>query len=283
MNLRQIRKKIKSVKNVGKITRAMQLVSSVKMKKSQSLALEGRLYRDKLTNIVRKISQKIDISYSPLLQKNESKKKLIILISSNKGLCGSFNINLFKFLDSFANYKETDFVTVGKKGAELVVREKAKIVEDFSIKNPSSVAQIIFDSVVDKFLKGEYGEVLLVYNKFISTLKHVPIKFVLLPLAWDNDEEDKIVVSEEYLIEPSPKQVVDSLLNNFLEETIRAAILDSEAAEHSARMMAMKNATDNANELAYQLNLVHNRIRQEKITSELLDMITAKESVDAAN
>ncbi len=280
MNLREVRKKIKSVKNVGKITRAMQLVSAVKMRKAQEIALEGRAYRDKLTEITRKIFGNIDYTYSPLLQLNNAQRDLVILVSSSKGLCGSFNFNLFKFLDNEVKIKNSDFITVGRKGAEFIARMKGRIIADFSVKNPEESVKSIFNIVLLHYLKGEYKNVYVVYSRFVSTLKYEPVKVCLLPVAGDLSMERGLKVSENYLIEPDPKNVVDSLLKDFIEEKIREAILDNEASEHSARMIAMKNATDNAKELSYHLTLVHNKLRQEKITNELLDMVTAKESVE---
>jgi F-type H+-transporting ATPase subunit gamma len=282
MNIRNVKKKIKSVTNVRKITKAMQLVSAVKMKKSQGLALDGKPYQEHLTTIIRKISQKIDPRFSRLITPAslDIKKKLTILISSNKGLCGAFNFNLFHFLVKNTDFKNNDFIALGKKGSFFVFRMGANIIADYSSNTPLTSVSAVFNLILEKFLNAGYASVDIVYNKFISTINSTPVRETVLPLALDKKSEDVEKAEKDYLIEPSPRKVIDPLLRSFVEQKIRYAIIESEASEHSARMMAMKNATDNANDVVYNLTLLGNRLRQEKITGELLDMVTAKESVE---
>lgn len=278
MNLRQVRQKIKSVANVKKITRAMQMVAAVKMRKAQERAMEGREYRENLKRIIAKLSQGIDKSASPLFSEKEG-RGLIILISSNKGLCGAFNSNLFRYLIHNFRIKDYDFVCLGKKGALAVHSLGGKIVADFSTRSPLTAVSALFNYVLERFLKGENGKVYLVYNRFISTFKYEPVSELILPITELVEEETK-ETSIQYLIEPSPKVFLEELLRSFVEDRIRAAVISSEAGEYSARMLAMKNATENAGELIYHLTLIRNKLRQEKITYELLDMVTAKQSVE---
>jgi len=282
MNLRQVRKKIKTIGNVKKITRAMELVSAVKMKKSQQEAIEGRPYRETLDVIIKKITKMIDANYSVLLQENTAPKRLVILISTNKGMCGSFNYNLLRMCLDELKSDNTEYIVLGKKGAYFVSRIGGKIIADYSNNKPISAVSPIFSLAVSKFIIKEYSEVVLVYNKFVSAVKYQPVKEVILPVRLEKEQMEMAVekISENYQIEPSPEQIIDPLLRSFIEEKIRGAIISSEAGEHSARMMAMKNATDNASDLIYELTLMSNKLRQEKITNELLDMITAKESVE---
>jgi F-type H+-transporting ATPase subunit gamma len=280
MNIRQVRKKIKSISNVKKITKAMQLVSAVKMKKAQQLALEGNPYRDTLETIIKKLLPSIDTTLSPLLSPPAKTidKELIILITANKGLCGSFNMNIFRMMLKQIDFKKTEVITVGKKGAWFSSSMGSKIIADFSGANPLIDVSAIFDLALKKFLDGEYSQVSIVYNKFISTLKFESKKEPLLPLRMNVKEGKE--QDTEYTVEPSPQAIVDQMLQSYVEEKVRGAILNSEAAEHSARMIAMKNATDNANDVIYNLTMIRNKLRQEKITYELLDMVTAKESVE---
>ncbi|MFN4212640.1 MAG: ATP synthase F1 subunit gamma [Microgenomates group bacterium] len=288
MNIRLVRKKIKTVSNVKKITRAMELVSAVKMKKSQQQALEGKPYRIYLEKIIQKLTTMLDPEFSPLMKKNNhpNAADLIIFISSNKGLCGAFNFNLFRFLAKKVDIASSDFITVGKKGAMFVNKMGGKILVDFSSIVAIDSVSAIFQTALTSYLEGKYNRVVIIYNKFISTLRFEPTETVLLPFSKEIKINEELSFSElkglrgEYLIEPSPKTLIDFLLRSFIEEKIREAVYDSEAAEHSARMLAMKNATDNAQEVIYNLTLLRNKLRQEKITYELLDMITAKESVD---
>lgn len=281
MNLKQVRKKIKTIGNVKKITHAMELVAAVKMKKSQEEALQSKPYYDVLSSVINRLTAVIDPSYSSLLIEKPVKKRLIILISTNKGLCGSFNFNLFNFLIrelSKNTHLTTDFITVGRKGSEFVQHYGAQILAHYGTNQPINVVPAIFNLVLERFLRGDYQEVLLAYNQFISALRYQPNIKRILPVKWQGSQEGKL--EENYLIEPGPEKIIDSLLRDFVENLIREAIISSQAGEHSARMLAMKNATENAGELIYQLTLMANKLRQEKITYELLDMITAKESVE---
>lgn len=284
MNLRQVRKKTKSVSNVKKITRSMQLVSAIKMRKSQTAAIEAKPYQSHLEGMIKKIVGKIDSAYSSLFLPSESAKprSLTIVITANKGMCGSFNFDLFRYISKNIELDRTDFVTVGKKGASFVTKMGGNLVADFSSPQPLASVTAVFGMALDLFLKGEYSSIRILYNKFISTLHTEPSLDTLLPVSYHFESmlEEKQIA--EYLIEPSPQAIIDTLLRSYIEEKIRNVLVQSEAGEHSARMVAMKNATDNANDVIYNLTLLGNKLRQEKITNELLDMITAKESVEVA-
>jgi F-type H+-transporting ATPase subunit gamma len=284
MNLRQTRKKIKSVTNVKKITKAMQMISAIKMKKAQAAAIEGRPYDEELRNLISKVIPKVNAKYSPLLKINKeitTIKKLAIIIASNKGLCGGFNINLFRFITQSTEFKETDFVIIGKK-ATYIGRLGGNITADFSSNSPLNNISAVFSLALNSYLKGEYKEIVLYYNKFKSVIKSEPVKMRILPIEVDFDKESSEVKEKilEYKIEPSPQKIVDQLLKSYVEEMIKNAIIESEASEHSSRMMAMKNATDNAVDVIYNLTLLRNKIRQQNITYELLDMVSAKSSVE---
>ncbi len=283
MNLRILRKKIKSIANVKKITRAMQLVSAVKMKKAQQEAIETIPYRTFLEKIILKSMSQVDKAHSPLLSsKTNNNKYLYIVISSNKGLCGFFNFSIFKFINNQIDLKNTEFIVLGKKAANFISKIGGKIIADFSHINFNNAVSPIFTEALKKFLIGDYEMVFLIYNHFISATKFETIKTQLLPTTISDikniETKEKI---NEYLIEPDPKTVIDEVLKNLIEEKIRGAIIESQAAEHSARMLAMKNATDNAGEIIYNLTLLRNKVRQEKITNELLDMVSAKISVES--
>lgn len=291
MNLRVVKKKIKSVKNVRKITKAMQMVSAVKMRKAQQTEMESRPYRDGLTKLIRKISAKIDPANAAILQVDttKAKKSILIVVTSNKGLAGAFNVNVLRrVIKDERNFHETEFVTVGAKGSQFLGRIKdAHIIADFSSSNLVNETSAIFNLVVEKYMTGEYKKIEIVFNQFISTLKSEVVEEAILPFnltdkAIEAKAEDiEEAKDDEYIIEPSPKEILDQLLKSYIEQKIRGALISSEAVEHSQRMMAMKSATDNASELIGDLTLLSNRLRQEKITNELLDMITAKESVES--
>lgn len=281
MNIRQVRKKIKSIGNVKKITKAMQMVSAVKMKKAQQEALEGKPFRTALDVMMNKLTAKIDIKQSPLLEAKHANKQLVVLITSNKGLCGAFNFNLLQFFVKTIDVNSADFITVGKKGSMLLSRLGGTILADFSNNKPVASVSAVFAFALEKFLAGNYSAVNIVYNKFISATKYESVMETILPVTYMIKREE-LEKKDEYTIEPSAEAVLENVLKTFVEEKLRGAILSNEAGEHSARMMAMKNATDNATDLMGEFTLLRNKLRQEKITYELLDMITAKESVGAS-
>lgn len=264
----------------------MQLVSAIKMKKAQQVAIDGRPYQTEIEKIIRAVSPKVDPSLSPLIAFPEDKverKNLAIVVASNKGLCGSFNFNLLRFIVKNTDFKNTDFIIVGKK-ANLLSKFSAHIMADYSSNIPLNNVSALFEFALNKYLDKTYKKIDLYHNQFVSTIQSVPVVTTLLPINFSQktgSSEEVKVKESEYLIEPSPKKIVDSLLRSFVEEKLRFALIQSEAGEHSLRMMAMKNATDNATDVIYNLTMVRNKIRQEKITSELLDMVTAKESVES--
>ncbi len=260
----------------------MQLVSAVKMKKAQNAVVESRPYNENLESIIRKISGKIEKNTSRLLVSHGSEKSkgLIIFISSNKGLCGSFHLNINRFLFKHADFSKNDFITVGKKGAMFVHKMGGNIIADYSGHTPIVEVSAIFSLAVSNFLAGKYSSVSIVYNKFISNLRSEQLMDTVLPVKMTKEINAEERVSE-YLIEPSAHEIVDHLLRSFVQEKIRGAVMSSEAVEHSSRMIAMKNATDNANEVIFNLTSLGNKLRQTKITMELLDMVTAKESVES--
>lgn len=286
MNLREVRKKIKAVGNVKKITKAMQLVSSVKMKKAQQKAIEGRPYREHLQEMIRRVSGSDQMKESMFIiePKVTQERDLVIFITANKGLSGSFLTTLDRYVVKKLDYGKTDFISIGKKGASFLGITKGKIIADFSSLHPETEVGAIFSLVFEQFKSNKYNKVYIVYNKFINTMKFETVKEQLLPIQMsDLTAENKQHGPEAtYVIEPLSMEIINALLKSFLEERIRGAILNSEAAEHSSRMLAMKNATDNANTVIYNLTLEGNKLRQAKITSELLDMITAKESVESS-
>ncbi|MEI6532621.1 MAG: ATP synthase F1 subunit gamma [Candidatus Roizmanbacteria bacterium] len=282
MNLRQVRTKTKSITNVRKITKAMQLVSAIKMKKAQQLAVDGKPYHDALEYLIRNVSKGIDISSSQLLTAKEKKHKTLVLyISSNKGLCGSFHTSLNRFVLRNIEYQNHDWITVGKKAGMVMSRLGGKVIADFSTTRALFEVSAIFDLILKEFFAGSYNEVFILYNKFISSMKFETVYEKILPIHVNVKKDSHVNVNFNYIIEPDPTTLVDTLLRNYLEEKIREAIISSEAVEHSARMMAMKTATDNATDVIYSLTLLGNKLRQTKITSELIDMVTAKESVEA--
>ena len=280
-NIRLIKSRIKSAKSISQITKAMELVSASKMRKAQASALAGKLYAQKIRDMVFSLAARTDISNHPLLQQplTDTKKRLVILISTTKGLCGGLNITLFRtMMKEYPSFENLEFVTLGTKGTNFVTGMHGVLKADFSDNVPfvDSVPALT-ELLTEAFLSGAVTGVDVVYNEFVSVLKQIPRKKTLLPLTLTELPED--TKGPDFLIEPSVSEVFEALLPHYLENQVRDAVLQADASEHSARMVAMRNATDNALSFMEELTLVYNKARQEKITYEISDMITARAAI----
>lgn len=282
---RVIKRRIGSANNIAKITRAMQMVAASKMKRAQQKAISGRPYAEKIAEMVSRFVGKIERARHPLLSINEQGKKLIVLISTNKGLCGGLNTNLFRsFLGWYPmeDLSKYVYITIGKKGESLLLSSKVDLIADFSsAASFSDSIPAVTTLITDGYIKGEYKEVDLIYNNFISALNQEPTKKRILPISEflvesKSRQQEREEESYDYLVEPSIDSILDTLLFHYLENQVRDCIYEAEASEHSARMIAMKNASDNANEFIDILTLEFNKARQEKITSEISDIVTAR-------
>ncbi len=283
-NIRLIKRRIKTAKNISQITKAMELVAAAKMKKAQAAALSGKLYAEKIYEMVMRLAKRTDYRSHPLLlAPNPTGKRLVILISTNKGLCGGLNTTLFRFLmHEYPSLSKYDVMTVGKKGADFLTRTGHGVKADFSDTTPRErVVPALVKLMIESFLTGEYDGVDVVSNEFVSVVKQNPHKKTLLPLTLSGETATKDEEGAyEFLIEPSVSEVFESLLPHYVENQVRDAVLQSEASEYAAQMIAMHNATDNANSLQEELTLQYNKARQEKITYEITDMVTARLAVE---
>ncbi|MCL4382613.1 MAG: ATP synthase F1 subunit gamma [Patescibacteria group bacterium] len=282
-NIRLIKRRIRSARNISQITRAMEMVAASRMKKAQEKAVSGKPYAQKIYEITGKLAKRIkaDKEISPLLkQEGKEQKNLVILISTNKGLCGGLNTNLFRSIRNwFPKEVATDYITLGKKGEVFIVRSGRNLVADFSETSFLENIGAVTNLAVAGFVQNKYNQVYLVFNNFFSILKQIPTKQVILPIDSLETEELKTTDGSDLMIEPDANSFFNSLLPYYLEVQVRAAILEAEASEYSARMMAMKAATDNAKELMSLLSLEYNKIRQQLITYEIADIVTAREAM----
>ena len=284
-NTRDIRRRIKSVKNTSQITKAMQMVAASKMRKAQMRALSGRPYADELAKILGALSQAGGgEELHPLLQeRKEVKRELVLVISTDKGLCGALNTNLLRELNQFDAAKTT-FVAVGRKGAQYLGRLKRDLVAEFELKETFTFLECKQASkfCIEKFLSGDVDKVTVAFTDFKSTLRQEPTLKVILPvqnfdLADLHGTKTEVAANAtEYLFEPSASGVLEHLVPHYVHFAVYQMVLESRASEHSARMVAMKNATDNAKQLIKDLTLEYNKIRQAGITTELLEITTAQ-------
>ena len=276
------RKKIKSAKNIAKITKAMQMVAASKMKRAQESALKSKVYTTELMNLSLILSSQIDESVHPLLRKTLFDRDLILIIAPEKGLCGSLVTNISRKLLEISGAKgmsKVDFIVVGKKAKYVVNRLSGNIVGEFSVGVSQPKYEIvppIARLIEGKFINGEVGRVICLYTEFYTTINQEPLYKILLPLNLVGGDilEGAIGINLiDYIkFEPSADVICNEFLSMFLETEIYQLLLESFASEQSARMVAMKNATDNAKSLISQLTLEYNKKRQEIITSEIIDI-----------
>ncbi|MBI2616975.1 ATP synthase F1 subunit gamma [Candidatus Gottesmanbacteria bacterium] len=283
-SIRLIRGRIKSAKNISQITKAMEMVAASKMKKAQENALQGKPYADKIYEATRELAGRTSRKAHPLLSSGNSiGKRLVIIVSTNKGLCGGLNTNLFRMLvDWFPQSVPTEYITLGKKGTNFVVKTGRFLCADFSEKYPFEInVPAVISLVVSGFTAGTYREVYIAYNSFENALKQIPVKKVLLPITMEETLPTPSKSSQpEFVMEPDIDEILEYLLPHYLENQLRTATHEGEASEHSARMIAMKNATDAAVDLMEDLTLMFNKARQEKITYEIADIVTARLAVE---
>jgi F-type H+-transporting ATPase subunit gamma len=289
---RDIRRRIKSVKNTAQITKAMQLVAAAKMKKAQDQASNGRAYAEMLNKVLVNLKEQAEEGIHPFFTESKGEKTLVLLIASDKGLCGALNTNLFKKLLTTQIEGHVDYVTIGKKAVQAINRLRRNLLADFPIKDPAKFAEVraVGRFVQDKFRTGEYKKVLVVFNNFINTVTIVPTVEQLLPvnpvtLGGKRDfghavETPSATASNEYTFEPSAAVVFETVLPQYVNDTVYQMVLESRASEHSSRMVAMKNATDNAKQMIKDLSLEYNKLRQAAITNELLEITTAKMALE---
>lgn len=309
---RLIRHRVKSIGNTKKITKAMELVSASKMRKAVSAVLATRPYADSVWNIIGAISKTLDTSGHPLLRKSEKVNRILaIVIASDRGLAGSYNAQMFRkvgeFLNSYSSFPlldkgglgkvGVDYITVGKKIQNFVKRISQNIIAAFTnlANNPTSLdVRPIASLAVSEFVSGKYDRVYLIYTDFHSALKQVARVKQLLPIEQDEElgETEKDVKSlnakrytlnatyHEYLFEPNQKQVLDMILPRIVEVQVYQAILEANASEHSARMMAMRSATESATDMIDDLVFTLNQVRQGGITRELAEIAAARAAIE---
>lgn len=270
-SLREIKKRIRSAQNIGKVTKALQMISAIRMRKAQTDALLSRPYASELVETLRKLP-KGDVQ-NPLLSGNESKKQLIIIIAPDRGLAGSLITNLYRATSRFCRDKNIEAITLGKKGASIALRSKVTLVADY----PASQLETLANNVVDLYRAGEYNSVWIAYAKFINTMTQQPEVIQFLPVNLVNVTGEPAADGAHaiYTFEPSPAQVLDYVITEYLKSTLAQILKDALAAEHSARFVAMKSAYDNAVSIVKELNLQYNKTRQEKITNEISDIASA--------
>ncbi len=288
-NTRQLKARINTARNISKITKAMEMVSASKMRKAQERALAARSYSLALTDSLHHLSTAVNPEFHPLLKANDAGLPLAVVIATDRGLCGSLNQNLFKKLvEWLKTHTGGQIVAVGKKAVSFCQFYGLQIYAEFtSLPDAVTTSDIVSLSqlITDGYIKSEFQSVTLFYMDFVNTLTQRSKEQLLLPLQYESAESADSLVSatmkSEYVFEPDPKSILSELLPLYIENLIYQSFLESRASEHSARMVTMKNASENAKELVSELLLVYNKSRQESITRELLEITTATLSLQS--
>lgn len=280
---REIRRRIRSVRNMSQITRAMEMVAASKMRRAQDRVAAGRPYSERLREVLADLSAQVgpeEINQFPLLTQREIKKTALIVMTPDRGLSGPLNSNLFRRTAQYLRTESIDrnphTIAVGKKGRDFLTKTGQNVVAEFiQLGDRPTLDDVrpIVDVAVAEFLNGEADAVYMLYPRFINTISQVPTVIQLLPLQGTEEGEGSVSAnSVEYIFEPDAKTVLEEILPRYLETIVYQAVLETVASFYSSQMVAMRNATDNAKELVDDLNLSYNKARQAQITNEVAEI-----------
>ena len=283
-NLKEIRNRITSVSSTRQITSAMKMVSASKLKRAQEAAFALRPYADKLQEILQNVSASLDgDAQSVYSNQREVKKVLVIAISSNRGLCGAFNANVGKKINAIVSERYSDvdveILTIGKKINDIavktynVVANHSELFDDLTFENTAEIA----NWAMENFASGEYDRIDVIYNKFKNAATQILMDEQLLPIVATKSESTTNI---DYIFEPDVEGIITDLMPTSLRVQLHKSVLDSNAAEHGARMTSMHKATDNATDLISELKLTYNKARQASITNEILEIVGGAEALN---
>jgi F-type H+-transporting ATPase subunit gamma len=280
---RLLRRRIRSIQSTAKITRAMEMIATAKMRRTQEQALAGRPYSDKITQVIADLAAEFagDNAAHPLLEKRKINKIAVVHITSDRGLCGGLNANMNRLTARFILEQSVPvtLITVGRKGRDFIYRQQRDVRAEFTkiSDRPSMLETLpISHIIIDDYSTGYIDQVYLAYTRFVTTMVQNPTLELLLPIEPATIPKTE---TKEFIYEPDPVFVLNQLLPRFVEMRVYHAILEAIASEQSARMVAMRSATDNANDVIEELTLILNKARQEMITKELLDITGGVESL----
>lgn len=288
--LKDIRTRIKSIKSTQQVTKAMQMVAAAKLRRAQEAALQARPYAEKLKEMLGSLSTKVDTSLNPLLSaREEVDRLLVIMITSDRGLCGAFNTNIMKLAQKVMTEDHAELhrsgrismICAGSKGYDFFRKRDYNVIKAYPgvfQELKFDVAREIAEQAAGMYLKGDVDKVVVVYNEFKSVLAPNLRSEVLLPIAPEAAAEE-VSSSSDYIYEPSPASIIDVLVPKHLNTQIWRMMLESNAAEQAGRMAAMDSATENAKELIRQLNISYNRARQAAITTELSEIVAGADAL----
>ncbi len=291
--LREIRRRIRSVKSTAQITKAMELVAASKMRRAQERVLASRPYAEKMHSVLGDLSNNTKAtggSLHPLLARHQTGKVCLVLLTSDRGLCGSFNTNMIRYAMEFIVRRHDDgedvaVVTVGRRGRNAMVRSGANVIAEFSgLTDKPTIVDVapIVRLLIDDYTKGDFRSVYLAYSQFISTMTQRPVMVPVMPIEEEfltGGHGENNLRTVDYIFEPGADAILSALLPRYVEVLMYQALLESIASEQSAKLVAMRNATDNAEDIIDYLTLTYNKVRQAAITRELIDISTSASAI----
>src|SRR2546426_1181467 len=279
---RELRRRVRSIKNIQQVTRAMQLVAASKMRRAQAAVLASRPYEERLRTVLNELAPYADPETSPLLARREVRRVGIVIVTTDRGLVGPMNVNLIRATLRFAQQQPAaSFIAVGRKGINQLRRARAPVTAEFPgiPDRPSSTdTNVIARVAVEEFVTGKVDEIHLAFTRFVNTLRQEPTIRRLLPFVPEEEDRDDQPVPQ-YLFEPDPETVLNEVIPRLIEIAVFQTILESKASAFSAQMVAMRNATDAAGDLIDDLTLAANKARQGRITKEMLEIASGAEAL----
>lgn len=291
-SLRDMRSRIQSVKNTQQITRAMKMVSAAKLRRAQEQIVNMRPYAHKILQIIKDVASSHRVEHALLSAPETNKRVLLIVLTSDRGLCGGFNNTVCRFTEKFikenkSTFEKMDFIFIGKKGADYFKRRgiaPKKVMLNLSKEISYSLAAEMADACMSEFMSGDYDEVKFIYNEFKSAISQKLVVERLLPVDLSqetNAATPSHMLSSDLIFEPAPEDMIDELLAQHFAIQVYRCLSESVAAEHAARMTAMENATKNAKEMITKMTLIYNNVRQAAITKELIEICSGAEAVNS--
>jgi F-type H+-transporting ATPase subunit gamma len=287
---RDIVRRIDSIRNTQKITKAMQVVAATRLKRAQAAVQATRPYSEKMLEVLQTTAERATEYKHPFLVRREGKRAVMILVTTDKGLCGAINVNNIRAATRYMNEHHTEdqrYVTIGRKGRDFLLRYRREVIAEVSgVSDRPTVAEVLpaITVALEEYTKGNTDAVVLCYSKWISTMKQEPVVQVLIPAEIPARDSGKGEGPRaDYIYEPDPESVLDGLLPRYVETQVFQAVLENKASEYSAKMIAMQNATDAAGDLIDSLTLYANKVRQAGITTELMEIVSGAEAMRASS
>ncbi|MBY0553276.1 ATP synthase F1 subunit gamma [bacterium] len=286
-NLKEIRIRIDSTKNTQQITKAMKLVSAAKLRKAQHNITNMRPYAVTLKGVIANIAATQKVTHPLMTKKENVKSVLLVVLTSDRGLCGGFNSSIIKFAEKYyadhkAGLEKIDFIFVGKRGSDYFARKNVKGLESITKLDKDisyDLAHGVAEKLINRFMDGSYDEIRLVYNEFKSAISQKVVCETLLPVEIEKSSFEGTNFSPDMIFDPAPEVIIEDLLKKNFNLQVYRAMSESVASEHGARMTAMENASNNARDMINKLTLTYNKARQEKITTELTEIVSGAESL----